>query len=64
MAGGFPSPEAERLDAMLGLVQMLSESAGGMRKSLIAQGFNETMAGVMAANFYGMMLRKIAEGDT
>lgn len=60
----YTSPEAEQLVAMLGLVQTLSESAGGMRKSLIAQGFNETVAEVMAANFYGMMLHKIAEGDT
>lgn len=63
MAGEFTSPEAERLDAMLTLVQVLSESAGGMRKALIAQGFNETVAEVMAANFYGMMLHQIAEGD-
>lgn len=55
------SVEKEQVEAFMDLVNLLAESAGGMRKALIEQGFSESAAEMMAVNHYMMTLQKMHE---
>lgn len=54
---------ADLVASMMDMITMLSESAGGMRASLISSGFSEPIAEAMAANYYTMLLTKIADEE-